>query len=119
MITQFHQWQEVIMLAYQSSMGGDVLSWHDGGRPAKRQFFLHKHGLSKKYFTLKNAWITTNLVCDKTAWKAQQTQIVQKMTISNIKFQNVQKNSTKKRRIAPVLTFTTKQRKILQRFYTR
>ena len=42
----------------------------------------------------------TNIIRDKTALKAQKTQIVQKKPKSNIKFQNVPKNATKKREIA-------------------
>ena len=41
------------------------------------------------------------------------------MPKSNIKFQNVLKNATKKREIATLPNFLTKQRKILQRFYPR
>ena len=61
----------------------------------------------------------TNIIRDKTALKAQKTQIVQKKPKSNIKFQNVPKNATKKREIATLLTFSTKQRKTLHRFYPR
>ena len=44
----------------------------------KDNFFLHEQDLSQNNFTRKSASITTNLICDKTAWKAQKTQIVQK-----------------------------------------
>ena len=43
----------------------------------------------------------------------------EKMPKSNIEFQNVPKNITKNREIAPLLTFPTKQHKIWQRFYPR
>ena len=36
---------------------------------------------------------------------------------SNIKFQNVLKNVTKKRKCVTLLTFSSKQREILQTFY--
>ena len=62
---------------------------------------------------------TTNTFCKKTVSKAQKTQIVHKMPKSNIKFQNVLKKATKKRKLATFLTFLTEQRKILQRFYPR
>ena len=38
---------------------------------------------------------------------------------SNIKFQNVPENATKKRKISTLLIFSTKQRKIFQRFYLK
>ena len=41
------------------------------------------------------------------------------MAKSNTKFQNVPENATKKREIATLLTFSKKQRKILQRFYPK
>ena len=33
----------------------NFVSRHDFSRHAKRQFFLHKHGLGQKYFTRKSA----------------------------------------------------------------
>ena len=44
---------------------------------------------------------------------------VKKIPKSTIRFQNVPKNTTKKRKTVPLLTFPTKQRKILQIFYPR
>ena len=61
----------------------------------------------------------TNQICDKTAQMVQKTNIVQKMHKSNINFLNLPKNATKKRKITTLLTFSTKQRKILQRFHPR
>ena len=61
----------------------------------------------------------TNKICNKTALKAQKTQIVPKMPKSNIKFQNVPENSTKKREIATLLTFSTRHHEFLQIFYTK
>ena len=48
-----------------------------------------------------------------------QNRATKKKPKSNIKLQNVPKNDTKKRKSAALLTFSTKKRKVLQRFYPR
>ena len=93
----------------------DILHVTSCNRHAKRQFFLHKHGFSQKY--------------SKKVRKLRQIQLAtgpkdpnserEKMPKSNIKFQNVPEIATKKRKIATLLTFSTKQRKILRRFYPK
>ena len=61
-----------VMGGSHCTMGGS----HSVIRHVKRHFFLHKHGLSQKYFTQRSAQITTNLICNKTALNAQKAQIV-------------------------------------------
>ena len=63
----------------------------------KKGNFLHKLCLTQKKNYPKSAYITTNLICNKTEKNAQKTKIVHKMPNSNIKFQIMPKKNPPKR----------------------
>ena len=86
----------------------------------QKEFFLHQHGLTKKYFTRKKCVNYDKSNLQENSVKGQKDKnSAKKMPQSNIKFQNVLKNATKTRKIGPLLTLLTKQRKIWQRFDPR
>ena len=79
----------------------------------KRQFFFYtnmvwaKNILPEKVRNLDKSNLRQNSVKGP-----KDTNNTNKMPKSNIKFQNVPKNANRKRKIATLLTFLTKQRKI-------
>ena len=75
--------------------------------------------MQKDDFFFTQTRFEPNLTREKQRKRPERPEKSKKMPKSKIKFQNVPKNATKKREIMPLLTFPTKKRKILQRFYPR